>query len=107
MPGGGIPDAGATIAALEHITGRGLDILAGKPSKIMMGVAMERLGLPLSECIMVGDRLATDIMMGHRAGLLTAVVLTGEATLEKSKKADPRPDLIVDDLLSLVREIIA
>jgi arabinose operon protein AraL len=36
MPGGAIPDAGGTIAALEHMTGRKLELLAGKPSALMM-----------------------------------------------------------------------
>ncbi len=105
MPGGGIPDAGATIAALEYITGRKLEVLAGKPSKIMMGVALDRLGMSAENCIMVGDRLTTDIVMGHQAGMHTAVVLTGEATLEESEKADPRPDFIVDNLHHLVKSI--
>ena len=35
MPGGGIPDAGATITALEHITGRKLELLAGKPLSLI------------------------------------------------------------------------
>ena len=46
MPGGGIPDAGGTIAALEHMTGRRLDLLAGKPSNLIMKVALARLRVP-------------------------------------------------------------
>jgi arabinose operon protein AraL len=44
MPGGSIPDAGGTIAALEHMTGRQLELLAGKPSPLMMDIALEKLG---------------------------------------------------------------
>ena len=37
---------------------------------------MERLGLPANRCMMVGDRLETDILMGQQAGMYTAAVLT-------------------------------
>ena len=77
MPGGGIPDSGATLAALEHITGRKVELVAGKPSRLVMDVASRRLELDLSRMMMVGDRLETDIYMGQQAGMLTAVVLTG------------------------------
>jgi len=65
MPGGGISDAGATIAALEHIIGRKLELLAGKPSKLIMEVALSRLNLPSERCLIVGDRLETDMYMGQ------------------------------------------
>ena len=87
MPGGAIPDAGATLAALETITGRKLDLLAGKPSPLVMQVAMQRMNLHPSQCIMVGDRLETDIRMGQQAGMWTAAVLTGVATLEELGKS--------------------
>ena len=41
MPGGAIPDAGGTIAALEHMTGRKVDLLAGKPSDLIVQVALQ------------------------------------------------------------------
>src|SRR5690606_20403326 len=65
MPGGAIPDAGGTIAALETMTGRRLQLLAGKPSTLTMQVALDRMQLPAELCMMVGDRLETDIAMGQ------------------------------------------
>jgi len=101
MPGGGIPDAGATIAALEHITGRRLELLAGKPSSLMMQVALERLSLPPDRCLMVGDRLETDIRMGREAGMKTAVVLTGASRREDVPRLSPPPDFILESLAEL------
>ena len=95
MPGGGIPDAGATIAALEHITGRKLELLAGKPSMLIMDVALSRLGVPAERCLMVGDRLETDMRMGQQAGMKTAVVLTGAATREDVAQMDVPPDFVL------------
>lgn len=102
MPGGGIPDAGATLAALEHLTGRNVEILAGKPSRLMMEVATQRLGLPADHCLMTGDRLETDVKMGKDAGMLAAVVLTGASTRQQAEKAVPAPDLILENLGDLI-----
>ncbi len=105
MPGGDIPDAGATIAALQQISGRVPDLIAGKPSPLIMKVALEQLNLPPERCIMVGDRLETDIRMGHEAGMMTAVVLTGVTTRAAAMQASPRPDLILENLGDLLPHI--
>jgi arabinose operon protein AraL len=101
MPGGGIPDAGGTIAALEHMTGRKLQLLAGKPSTLIMEVALERLGLPASRCMMVGDRLETDILMGQQAGMYTAAVLTGVATREDAARMPTPPSFVIPNLAAI------
>ncbi len=102
MPGGAIPDAGAIIAALEHITGRKLELLAGKPSSLMMQVAANLLGLPPQRCLITGDRLETDIRMGQDAGMQTAVVLTGVSTREQAERMPAPPNLIIDHLGELI-----
>jgi phosphoglycolate/pyridoxal phosphate phosphatase family enzyme len=98
MPGGAIPDAGGTIAALEHMTGRKLELLAGKPSQLIMEVALERLGLPAARCMMVGDRLETDIFMGQQAGMITAAVLTGVAKRADAERLPTPPTFIIENL---------
>jgi HAD superfamily hydrolase (TIGR01450 family) len=98
MPGGGIPDAGATIAALEHITGRKLELLAGKPSNLIMQVALDRLQLPAAQCMMVGDRLETDMLMGQQSGMVTAVVLTGASKREDVARMDRPPDFVLENI---------
>lgn len=98
MPGGGVPDAGGTIAALEHMTGRKLELLAGKPSTLIVEVALDRLGLPPERCMMVGDRLETDIHMGQQAGMWTASVLTGASTRAQAEALAAPPDFILDTI---------
>lgn len=98
MPGGGIPDSGATIAALEHITGRKVELVAGKPSRLVMEVASRRLGVEPVRIMMVGDRLETDIFMGQQAGMLTAVVLTGVTHRQDVARMAQPPDLILENL---------
>jgi len=98
MPGGGIPDAGATIAALEHITGRQVELVAGKPSMLVTQVASQRLGLESGRIMMVGDRLETDIYMGQQAGMRTAVVLTGVTRHADVARLAQPPDYILENL---------
>lgn len=94
----GIPDAGGTIAALEHMTGRKLDLLAGKPSTLTMQVAIEKVGVAPEKMMMIGDRLETDILMGQLAGMATAVTLTGVATRADVAKMDRQPDFVINNL---------
>lgn len=102
MPGGAIPDAGATIAALEHMTGRAVELLAGKPSRLMIEVALQRLDVPPQRALLVGDRLETDIFMGQQAGMFTAVTLTGVSKREDVKKLASPPDFVIESLDELV-----
>ena len=101
MPGGAIPDAGGTIAALEHMTGRDLELIAGKPSRLIVQTALDKMQLPAERCMMVGDRLETDILMGQQAGMATAAVLSGVSTREDIARMPNPPDLVVVSLLEL------
>jgi len=83
FPGGrGEPDAAGIVAAIEATTGAICQLTTGKPSRIMLDMALKPLGVGASDCVMVGDRLATDIAMAQNAGMASALVLTGDATLD-------------------------
>jgi arabinose operon protein AraL len=101
MPGGGLPDAGATVAYLEYLTGRRLELLAGKPSPLMIQVAAGLLALSAERCLLVGDRLETDIRMGQQAGIHTALVLTGASRREDISLATNLPEFVLEDLSDL------
>ncbi len=102
VPGGGEPDAAAIIAAIEACTGQKVEFVAGKPSAMMARTALEVLGTPPQESIMVGDRLRTDILMGRRAGMATALPLTGATTVEQLAVSDIRPDYVLASLDQLL-----
>ena len=59
---------------------------------------MERLGLDAADCLLVGDRLATDIRMALAAGMPSALVLTGDSTPELLAATPPaeRPTFVLD-----------
>ena len=101
MPGGAIPDAGATLAALYQLTQRRPELVAGKPSPLILGAVLDRLGVPAARCLMVGDRLETDLRMGQEAGMLTAVPLTGVSTRQEIARLDRPPDFIINGLHEL------
>ena len=43
----------------------------------MMNLIKEKLQVPLNKCLIIGDRLETDIAMGNKFGIDTALVATG------------------------------
>jgi HAD superfamily hydrolase (TIGR01450 family) len=99
MPGGrGEPDAAAVIAALEATTGVACSANLGKPGAEMLEAVLGMIGLSADRCLMVGDRLSTDIAMAARGGMHSALVLTGETTPEMAAALDPdaAPTWIVD-----------
>lgn len=106
MPGGGIPDAGGTLAALEHMSGREVELIAGKPSSLIVQVALELLDLPPERCMMVGDRLETDIHMGQQSGMMTAVALTGVSTREDVARMPSPPTFVVNNLGELLELVL-
>ncbi len=100
-PDGGMPDCGALLAAIEVSTGIAAEAVVGKPSAHISRVALERLGLPPGEVVMVGDRLLTDVAMARSAGMVGALVLTGATRLEDLAAA-PEPDLVIEGLDQLI-----
>ena len=101
-PAGGEPDAAAIIAAIEACTGAVCEPIVGKPSPIMISTVTSLLGLPPEQCMMVGDRLETDIKMGIDAGMATCLVLTGDATRESLAASGLRPTLVAEQLAALL-----
>src|SRR3954469_10315669 len=93
MPGGAWPGTGATLAAVETASGRTAEI-GGKPERHLFDRARALLG-DAERVAMVGDRIASDIEGGRRAGLATILVLSGASSREDAAAADPPPDLVL------------
>jgi phosphoglycolate/pyridoxal phosphate phosphatase family enzyme len=101
VPGGGEPDAAAMIAAIEACTNTRCEVNVGKPSPIMARTVGALLKLPPERCLMVGDRLMTDIAMGAAAGMATALVLTGDSTRADLADAPHQPTYVIASLAEL------
>lgn len=102
VEGGEIPDAAGMIAAVEAVTGQPVHPIVGKPSPMMLAVALDRLGLTAGDCAVVGDRLETDIAMGKAGGLRTILVLTGITRAGDPEIARWQPDHVLTSLEELL-----
>ncbi|MGB9966083.1 HAD-IIA family hydrolase [Halobacterium hubeiense] len=100
IPGedGPIPGSGAIIRAVAGVTGREPDAVLGKPSATTARLAADRLGVPSEDCVLVGDRLDTDVAMGERTGMTTVLVRTGVSGDADLADSDVRPDYVCDSL---------
>jgi len=101
MPDGPWPASGAVLAAVETATGHSADLVVGKPEPAMYDAARDRLGTP-GRVLAVGDLLEVDVAGARRAGLDSALVLTGGTTREAAEAADPKPTHVADSLSALV-----
>lgn len=93
-----IPGSGAIINAVAGVAEREPDRVLGKPSPEAIDAAETALGIPPEDCVLVGDRLDTDIAMGERAGMTTVLVLTGVTTRDDVEAADVSPDYVCESL---------
>jgi len=101
VEGGDIPDAAAVIGALEGCSGRKVELVAGKPSTMIVNMVLEHLGLEASDCLMIGDRLETDILMGKTAGMSTALVLTGVTQRKDLPHSSVLPDYTLESVANI------
>lgn len=102
VEGGEIPDCAGMIAAVEAVSGARVEAIVGKPSPIILEVALRALGVPAADTAIVGDRLETDIAMGRSAGLRTMLVLTGVTHRDDPRLAEIAPDHVLASIADLM-----
>lgn len=98
------PGNGTLVSAVHTAVGR-LPLVAGKPELPIFEEAARRFGITAAPetALFIGDRLDTDVVGGNRAGMKTALVLTGidQAKQLLAAPAGSRPDYILGDLREL------
>ncbi|HXY42916.1 MAG TPA: HAD-IIA family hydrolase [Acidimicrobiales bacterium] len=106
-PEGGLPDCAAMLAAIEACTNTTAEAIVGKPSHHMAAAVLERLGVSAPGAVMVGDRLATDMVMARDAGMMSVLVLTGATSPSDLEACDPHllPDYVIQTLADLLPEV--
>ena len=94
------PGNGTLVSAVHTAVGR-FPLVAGKPETPIFEEARRRFDAVSP--LVVGDRLDTDILGANRAGMASAVVLTGIDRAKQLLAADAasRPDFILGDLREL------
>ncbi len=94
------PGSGAITRAVAGVAGREPDRELGKPSEVTVRLALERLGVPAEECLVVGDTPETDIALGRTVGMLSVLVLTG-TTRRSDLPVEPMPDHVIERFADL------
>lgn len=97
---GTAPGNGTLVSAVHTAIGR-LPVVAGKPEVAIFEESIARFGS--TNALMIGDRLDTDILGANRAGLASAMVLTGidQAKQVLAAAVEERPTYILEDLRGL------
>jgi 4-nitrophenyl phosphatase len=98
---GMVPGSGAIINAVGGIIDRTPEKILGKPSAEAQQAVLDSLGVDPERCLVVGDRLNTDMALGERAGMTTVLVRTGVTTDADVAESDVQPDYVIDSLADL------
>jgi phospholysine phosphohistidine inorganic pyrophosphate phosphatase len=92
-------DAGAFVRALEYASGA-TAVVMGKPDAAFYARAVQALGVPGSEAVMVGDDIRTDIDGAQQAGLGGVLVRTGKYT-DADLRSGVAPEAVLDSIADL------
>lgn len=97
------PGTGATVAALIYALEREPDQIIGKPHTPILDALSESLGELITEAVLVGDKLYTDIAAGASIGMRTILVRTGHGAEEEAKIGTITPTLVLDSIADIPR----
>jgi len=99
-PDGPLPATGSVAALVSRATG--VDpYYVGKPNPLMMRSALNAIEAHSESTAMIGDRMDTDIVAGHEAGLMSILVMTGVTTPGEAERYSYRPSKIVESVANL------
>ena len=93
-------DSGAYVRALEVATGKQAVIL-GKPDRAFFEQALQSIGVPAHEAVMVGDDIENDIGGAQRAGLRGVLVCTGKHNASSPQLERIKPDAILPSIVDV------
>ena len=93
-------DAGPFVAALEYATGREATV-AGKPSTAFFKGAADAMSLPLTDLVVVGDDIDSDVRGAMAAGARGVLVRTGKFRDSDLAGPDRAPDAVIGSIAEL------
>jgi len=98
-----VPGSGAIIRAIAGTAEREPDVVLGKPSEPALETVLDRLDAPAERCLVVGDRLDTDVALGERAGMTTVLVTSGVTDASDVADSAYDPDFVLDSIAGIDR----
>lgn len=93
---GSVPDCGSICDMLYNATGK-RPFNIGKPSPLMIQLAMEKENALPQNTAVIGDRIYTDVKSGINAGTLSVLVLSGETTETILANSSDKPDIVLNN----------
>ena len=95
-----VPGSGSIVAAVRTGSGRE-PVVVGKPETLLYDMALAICGAKRAETLVVGDNLATDIGAAVKAGLDSALLLTGVSSRKDLVSGAPAPTYVAEDYAAL------
>lgn len=91
--------AGSIVAAVAVAGRRDPDLVIGKPEPGLFRAAARVAGVPVTDAVVLGDGLVTDIAAANRVGARSVLMLTGVSTRAQAESApeEQRPTWIAAD----------
>ncbi len=94
----------AIAAAIEAVVGLKATVI-GKPSVLLGGVLLKKLGLEAHDVVVVDDNIPHGIKLAQDIGALSVMPLTGASTREDAERLTEGPTLICDSVNDIRRLI--
>jgi HAD superfamily hydrolase (TIGR01450 family) len=88
---------GAMVAAIEAATGHTADFEIGKPNTFMLDILIDRMQISLADCLVIGDMLASDILMANNANI-PSIWISEMTTYPNEVPNSPQPSLLMSSL---------
>ncbi len=101
-----LPGAGVMVNAVETCTGQKPVKIFGKPNPEGIQSIIEDTNSNPSISVIFGDRLNTDILAGNRAGINTALVLTGVTKASDIEKLEGEKDRSLEVEVGMIPNIV-
>lgn len=98
---GDVPGSGAIVTAVATVAEREPNVVLGKPHDVARELALDRLGCAPEDCLVVGDRLDTDVELGARAGMTTVLVRSGVTDDTRLARSAVTPDFVLDSFADI------
>lgn len=102
VPEGYIADTLAIGSAIAVAASKEIDFIIGKPSSYYGKKILEKVATSHERCLIIGDRLETDIALGKQNNCRTCLVLTGSTSEAEIEEKKIYPDYIVRNMYSFL-----
>lgn len=100
-PGIVLAGSGSLMASLQAVAPMEMKI-CGKPHKLLFDLIRQKHpDIEVDKCLMVGDRLNTDIVFGINSGMKTGLVMTGITNEKILKESDTKPTFVMESIRDL------